>query len=177
MKMTRIILVLAVTAGLSGGLLSLADIAAKDRILENQKQAIKQGIRTIASQAAGITEVEKDLYKIFNEKEEFLGYMFLAEGQGYAGPIKILCGVDADVSRIIGIEIIESIETPGLGARINEDDFKGQFRGLDAKKKMECVKRDARGNDIQAITGATISSRSVVKILNGAIEELRKKIR
>ena len=104
--------------------------------------------------------------------------MVLAEGQGYAGPIKMLVGIAPDLSRVLGIEVIESTETPGLGARINEEEFQNQFRGLSTRGGVEYVKGKApqSDNQIQAITGATISSRTVVRIVNETIEDIRRKV-
>ena len=85
--------------------------------------------------------------------------------------------VDEGVSELLGIEVIESSETPGLGAKINEDSFKGQFRGLGILAPIQYTKGDVVAkNQIKAITGATISSKAVVNIINKRIDELRKVI-
>ena len=174
----KIALVLAITAASSGLLLSMANLMAKAKIEQNQKQAIEDGIRTIEPSAENIEEIQRDLYKLSDKKDVALGYVFLTQGQGYAGPIKLLCGVDAKIKSILGIEVIESTETPGLGARINEGWFKAQFKGLNVTKAMGYVKSKKRkSNEIEAITGATVSSRAVVDILNVAIKDLRLKLK
>ena len=69
---------------------------------------------------------------------------------------------------------MESTETPGLGARINEGWFKLQFKDLDISHNIKYSKTEPTGDDqIQAITGATVSSRSVVAIVNRRVEEIR----
>jgi electron transport complex protein RnfG len=74
--------------------------------------------------------------------------------------------------------VLESVETPGLGGEIVSRAFKGQFASLEFMPEIECVKgKKEKPNEIEAITGATISSMSVANILNrklavvaGAIE-------
>ncbi|MDD5429770.1 MAG: FMN-binding protein, partial [Candidatus Omnitrophica bacterium] len=96
------------------------------------------------------------------------------EGQGYQGTIKILTGLDTSLENLLGIEILESVETPGLGQRINDEDFRKQFINLKVSSHIECVKSDTSDeNQIKAITGATVSSRAVVNILNEEIEKIR----
>jgi len=178
MDYTRIVVMLVLTAALSGGILAVADQASREMIARNQQAAIEAGIRTIAPDAEEIKEVGDVFYKISGNGGQLLGYVVLAEGQGYAGPIKMLVGVSPDLGRVLGIEVIESTETPGLGARINEEDFQKQFRGLSSRGGVEYVKGKApqSDNQIQAITGATISSRAVVRIVNETIEDIRRKV-
>lgn len=172
----KIALALLVTAACSGMLLSLANMAAAEKIIANQKKAVEDGIRVIEPNAESIDELEKDIFKLKKGKQS-LGYAFLTEGQGYQGPIKILCGVDSQFDKILGIEIIESTETPGLGARINEAWFKKQFAALNINGLISYVKGKPQGDrEIEAITGATVSSKAVVDILNKAVSELRRKM-
>jgi|LAHU01.1.fsa_nt_gb electron transport complex protein RnfG len=178
MDYTRIVVMLVLTAALSGGILAVADQASRDMIARNQHAAIETGIRTIAPDAEEIKEIDEGFYKVAGSGSQLLGYVVLAEGQGYAGPIKMLVGIAPDLSRVLGIEVIESTETPGLGARINEEEFQNQFRGLSTRGGVEYVKGKAphSNNQIQAITGATISSRTVVRIVNETIEDIRRKV-
>jgi electron transport complex protein RnfG len=173
MKYIKIIFVLALVSIFSAGILSVADLLSRDKIIENQKKAINQAILTIMPEAQEIKK-EDGLYKIFDKNKRLTGYIFLAQGQGYQGTIKIICGISPSLDELLGIEIIESQETPGLGARINEGWFKEQFKNLNLKNKIEYTKREVtESSQIQAITGATVSSRSVVGIVNKKVEELR----
>ena len=173
MKQIRIILVLTVVSLFSAGILSLADRLTKDKIEENQRKAINEAIISIEPETRKI-EKKDDFYEIFDKNKKLLGFVFLAEGQGYQGTIKIICGLSSSLDRLLGIEIIDSRETPGLGARINDSTFKGQFSKLKVSPPIEYTKTETKqDNQIQAITGATVSSRSVVNILNSKIEQIR----
>ena len=83
---------------------------------------------------------------------------------GYSGNIYIMMGVLPD-GTLGGIEILSHAETPGLGALIVEDSWKGQFKGRSLENTNFKVKKD--GGDIDQLTGATISPRAVT----GAVEK------
>jgi len=158
--------------------LSFVYNAASEKIELNAKKAINDAIITLAPSAVTINETaigNSVIYKLLDKKNIFIGYAFIAQGQGYQGKIIILAVTDSAFKAIQGIEIIESVETPGLGAKINESSFKGQFKNLNSAEKFKCVQSASENHSqIQAITGATVSSRAVVNILNTRIEELKK---
>ncbi|MFC1498940.1 RnfABCDGE type electron transport complex subunit G [Verrucomicrobiota bacterium] len=92
--------------------------------------------------------------------------------QGYGGIIKVMVGIGAD-NNIEAIEILEQTETPGLGAKIETEEFKGQFRNKGVVNLDWCkVRKD--GGEIDAITGATISSRAVAEALRKGLESFEK---
>ncbi|MFC1514619.1 RnfABCDGE type electron transport complex subunit G [Candidatus Omnitrophota bacterium] len=177
MKYVKIIVVLTLVCVFSAGILSLADLLTREKIAENQKKAFDQAITAIIPQASKV-EQEEDIYKVFDATGQLKGYIVIAEGQGYQGPIKMICGLSARLDEILGIEVLESTETPGLGARINDKEFKEQFKGLGVSGAISYTKTEpVEDGQIQAITGATVSSRSVVAILNKRIEAIRKALK
>lgn len=177
MKYLRVVIILTCVSVFSAGILSFTEQIFRNKILDNQKKAINEAITRIIPELDSI-EKENDIYKIFNKEKILLGYIFLAEGQGYQGTIKIICGIAPDLEQLLGIEIIESTETPGLGAKIAGKDFKAQFINLKILPQISCTKSKPQDdNQIQAITGATISSKSVVNILNKRIDQIRNQIR
>lgn len=99
---------------------------------------------------------ESEVYTLYTGRET-AGYAFLAIGAGYGGDISILVGLE-DSETVKGIIILSHIETPGIGDRIENDDFLGQFIGLNINDVT--LRRD--GGQVDALTAATISSRAVV---------------
>jgi electron transport complex protein RnfG len=99
-------------------------------------------------------------------------------GQGFADKIRMLFGYSPEKEQVIGFKVLESKETPGLGDKIDKDqEFTSQFNSLDVRldeenakllHDIEVVKQGKRQHEwqIAAITGATISSKAVGKILN-----------
>lgn len=113
-----------------------------------------------------------------NKKEWFtaekngkiIAYVVPAESKGYGGAIKMLVSVTPQ-GKIINFDILESKETPGLGDNASKEPFKGQFKDKEAKD-LEVVKDATKVDNIQAMTGATISSKAVTKGIKEAVEQV-----
>ena len=102
------------------------------------------------------------------------GWVIPASGQGFADRIELLLGVDPRVQTVTGIYILDQKETPGLGNKIVETAWRGQFVGKSATEKVAAVTGGgASGPQIDAITGATISSESVCNIVNATLAQMR----
>ncbi|MDP3939059.1 MAG: FMN-binding protein, partial [Deltaproteobacteria bacterium] len=103
-----------------------------------------------------------------------LGYAVVAQAPGFADMVRIIIGYDPATRTLLGMKVLESKETPGLGDRIEKDaHFVGQFEGVHTP--LEAVKPGAgKGgpSEVDLITGATISSKVVVRIINDALERL-----
>ena len=103
-----------------------------------------------------------------------VGWVIPAKGQGFADRIELLLGVDAAVSRITGVYILDQKETPGLGNKIIESGWRGQFIGKSALATVAAITGGgASGSQIDAVTGATISSESVCNIINATLAKMR----
>lgn len=148
-------------------LLALVYSAAEDRIAANQKQLIYDSINQLAPEATTQKEIEINQHNLWElyQQDRFLGYAVIISGQGYGGTIKIMAFLSPDFEKIKGIKIIEDSETPGLGSRIREKNFRRQFENLQIQEIKEA----------ETITGATISSKAVMDILDKKIEGLREK--
>ena len=100
------------------------------------------------------------------------GFAYEIQGSGYAGPIRLMMGIDAE-GKIIGVRVLAHKETPGLGDRIEVK--KGpwilQFAGLsDANPPAERWKVKKDGGQFDQFAGATITPRGVVKAVHGGLE-------
>ena len=75
----------------------------------------------------------------------------------------------------MGLEVLEQVETPGLGTKVTEEPFTSQFVNLNVNPEITWVKgiKPQNPNEIQAITGATISSKAIVRIINEGVKKLR----
>ena len=114
-------------------------------------------------------EIIDEIYVVYNDSNT-IGYAYIAEGKGYGGYIDILVGLE-DEDTIKGINIIKHSESPGLGARIIEDEYRDQYIGLDiADSEMRF-----NGGQIDSITGATISSKAVADaVRTTALEKVQE---
>lgn len=105
---------------------------------------------------------------------ELAGWVAKAGGQGYADRIEALVGLSPDGGTITGLFVLEQKETPGLGNKITLPDWRAQFAGKTTGAPLRVVKGGGAGpGEIDAVTGATISSRSVTDIVNRAVADLR----
>lgn len=93
-----------------------------------------------------------------------LGYIFITSSQGYGGEVKVMTAVGTGGSVISMKVLAVDSETPGLGTNALNADWWGQFSGMSGSL---AVKKD--GGNVDALTGATITSRAVVKAVNTAL--------
>ena len=97
------------------------------------------------------------------------------EGNGFQGKIRIIVGVNKNINNLLGLEVLEQLETPGLGAKVAETPFTKQFKNILLTPEVVAVKgiTPSNPNEIEAITGATISSKAIVRIINDGIKRLK----
>ncbi len=121
-----------------------------------------------------VAEPDKDepvVYGGHDEQGDFVGYAVPAAGPGFQDTIALLYGYMPADRQVVGMEILESRETPGLGDKIYKDaDFVAEFSALLVDPEIVAVKKGTKTgpNQVDAITGATISAKAVVRIINEA---------
>lgn len=169
------IIVLTFIAGLSGYLLAQVYKTTKPKIEEIKKQEEEKLNKEIFPE--GIKFEEKEIngikyFSVLNESGEEIGKIFEVKTMGYGGYITLKVGLDKE-NKIKNIKVKEHNETPGLGSKITQDNFLKQFTG---KTKDEIyLKKDKTDGKIDAITGATISSRAVVDGIRKLLEKINEK--
>ena len=129
-----------------------------------------------------VEEPEKDepvVYGGYDEQGDFVGYAMPGAGPGFQDTIALLYGYLPGEKKVVGMEILESRETPGLGDKIYKDAaFVANFSALIPDPDIVTVKKGTRSapNEVDAITGATISSKAVVRIINEGQARWRGKL-
>lgn len=112
-----------------------------------------------------ISEVYKDIVG-----DEVIGYTFKVLPKGYGGEMNVLVGISIE-GEITGLKVVGHSETPGLGAKSTEESFQGQFAGMSASTPLTVIKSGTAGdNQVQAITGSTITTQAVTDGVNAALE-------
>ncbi len=122
----------------------------------------------------GAPSKETLVYRGLDDSGAPIGWAVPAEGSGFQDAINLIYGFDPKNKSIIGMEILDSRETPGLGDKIGYDEhFRANFKQLSVEPSIELVKKGEKTapNQVDAITGATISSRAVVGILQNSTKE------
>jgi Na+-transporting NADH:ubiquinone oxidoreductase subunit C len=112
------------------------------------------------------------------------GYALPVGGPGFWGPISGIVGISPDGGKITGLAFYRHNETPGLGGRITEDWFTGQFKGLpifpvEGDRNIFYLRPEGTGsapNELDAITGATNTSAAVQAFLNRELDTFLREI-
>ncbi len=161
-------------SGLAGVHLSLSG-----RIQENKLAAtIKQIPELVNGAVKGepTTMGEQNVYRALDADGKLTGWILPASGLGFADKIDLLIGLSADGQEILGLYVLDQKETPGLGNKIEATDWRGQFNHKWGNGRIDVVKTKAAqaDNSIQAVTGATVSSKAVVDIVNRSVVAFRK---
>lgn len=118
-------------------------------------------------------EIEGERVFTYVENGEELAYAFPFTGSGLWGTVEGYAGISTDLTELLGVVFIDHEETPGLGGRIDELQYREQFRDIDLTDETGgdyIVTRPASGGNVDAIAGATQTSNSVVNMLNDDIQ-------
>jgi len=117
----------------------------------------------------------KRMFAGYDGSGRFLGVVVEASERGYADLITGMYAYLPDKKIVSGFQVVDMRETPGLGNRIGSDEkFAENFKHLDASHPIKTVKHGTKQNpwEIDAISGATISSRAVGKMLQKSVQEI-----
>ena len=102
------------------------------------------------------------------------GYIFVTSAKGYGGDVSVMTAVDPD-GKVIEVSILDaSNETPGLGQNVTKEKFYSQFKGKESGIKVVKSGVAAGENEVNAVTGASISSKAVNSAVNKALEQFEE---
>ena len=189
----KLIFALAIAGLLSGIILVATYLYTDPLIIANREKAIQRAIFQVLPDCSnyetlifkdgklikkeeGSQQQDKDsplIYAGYGDENEFVGFAIPGSEPGFQDLISAIYGYDVNSEIIMGFEVLESKETPGLGDKIFKDaDFQTNFNQLSVKPQIVTVKKGekTKENQVEAITGATISSKAVVKLLNNSVE-------
>lgn len=156
-------------------------LGIRDYTLPKIRRYQEVRLKTTILEAAGIDYNENDFDELFREKirgmekngiQFYLSpeslYILEFEGRGLWGMINGIVTLGADLETIKGVKIISQEETPGLGARIEEEEYLNQYNEKKVSPQLIMVlrRRATEINEVDAISGASISCQALVDILN-----------
>ncbi|RNC29600.1 MAG: Electron transport complex subunit RsxG [Candidatus Dichloromethanomonas elyunquensis] len=140
---------------------------AKQKEAELNNLALKSLV-TVADQYASVEG--KTGWYTASKDGKVIAYLVPSESKGYGGTIKLLVAVGPD-NKVIKYTILDAKETPGLGDKAGKAPFGEQFAGK-SSDHLIVTKDPSNKDDIQAISGATITSRAVTLAVKNAIDEV-----
>lgn len=158
-------LILGLICFLAAGLLALVNFLTTSKIMAQEALKQENSLKEILPEGIFFEPLRLNsdtaYYKVLDKNKRLIGVVFKASAKGYSGMIDTLAGMTVE-GKITAIKILSQNETPGLGSRITEPGFTGQFKG----------KFNPDLKDIQAITGATISSKAVIDSVKNKASEI-----
>ncbi|MCF8257142.1 MAG: FMN-binding protein [Flavobacteriales bacterium] len=177
----------------SGLILVSVYLFTKPIIEQNKADAMREAIftvlpgtttfKTLVLENGELTEADKageeSVFLGLNDQNAMTGFAISGKESGFQDIIGVLYGYDAVNRRIIGYQVLDCKETPGLGDKIFKNTaFVANFTALAVEPEIVLVKNGAKQqpNEVDAITGATISSKTVVKLLNRSMEKWKAPI-
>jgi electron transport complex protein RnfG len=177
-EILRLCLVLTVIAVISAGVLAYVSQKTAEPIERSLREEKMSAVRQVLPPFDN--EPDKDTVTIATEEGEIACYRGTKDGvvvgaafsvtapNGYSGPIELMVGVDT-AGVVQGIKVLRHLETPGLGAKIETEQFESNYKGksLTNPAVWDVVKD---GGTFKQITGATISSRAVTHAVARGLE-------
>ena len=164
-SMAKTVVTLLLFAAVVAGLLGLVNNITEQRIAEYKADKIQMAMKAVLparEYSEQYYDGEEDLVsKVFMAGDE--GWVISLTPSGFGGLIDMLVGVDKS-GAVTGVSIVSMSETSGLGANAARESFRSQYIG-----KTGSVKLKKQGGDIDALTGATVTSTAVTKGVNAAL--------
>nr|VFK10178.1 MAG: electron transport complex protein RnfG [Candidatus Kentron sp. LPFa]VFK26239.1 MAG: electron transport complex protein RnfG [Candidatus Kentron sp. LPFa] len=138
------------------------------------------------TEAKAKEDKKEPFYAVYDSSNILLGVAMQGAAQGYQDIVRILFGYDADKQQIVGMTVLKSVDTPGLGDKKTVEKnkkFMANFSGLDVgltedksaiEHPIETVKHGSKTKDwqVDAMSGATITSRAIAKGMDKTVREL-----
>jgi len=163
--------------------LAMTNEVTKDKILEQRAYANELAKKEVLPEASTFEDVTGDelvalteayapvieVYKGLNDSNEIIGYVFKSTPSGFGGNVAVVTGINVS-GTMTGVRIGSHNETPGLGAKATDPDFYEQYTGMATDSPIGVAKSNPSETDIQAITGATISSSAITSGVNASID-------
>ena len=140
-----------------------------DTLEKNKAESTKKIVLPEASSFVEMDSME-NTFKGLDNSQNTIGYVFITSQKGYGGEIKVMTGISKD-NKVEGVSILSQNETPGLGTNTTNDNFRNQYKKSVPINGFNIVKSEAKDGEIEAITGATISSKAVTDAVNCALEK------
>jgi electron transport complex protein RnfG len=179
---------LAIAGFLSGIIIITVYLVTFDTIAENKARELREAVfrvipgvsqmqklrydgETLVVMPEDAKDDENTVYGGYDDEGTFIGYAIVNAGPGFQDTIRVIYGYQPAERKVVGMWILESRETPGLGDKIYKDAaFVANFDDLAIDPQIDTVKKGTKSaaNEIDAITGATISSKAVARIMNEA---------
>ncbi len=162
-------LILAIVCVFSSGSLTFVYLKTKTAIEDSKLAGVKRLQNELFPEAEKFEDESENVKRALGKNGEYLGKVVSIKSQGYGGDIDMRVGIAKD-NTVSAVKVLKHKETPGLGTKALTSEFLSQYKG----KKSENIfltKDDQKNGRIDAVTGATITSRAVTSGVRAASRE------
>ena len=169
-EIIRVGLILFAITAIAAFVLAGVNKATAPVIQEQQEQKMQEAMKKVLPDATEFEKKEQELPQETCVTEIYgsdAGFVVMASPKGYGGEISMVVGIDNNLT-VTGISIISQGETAGLGAKCVDEEWQKQFVGK--TENIEVSKNGSKGNQIDAISSATITSKAVTSGVNDSID-------
>ena len=160
------VICVVVSAALAG-----TNLLTKDKIAEQQALKAEESRGIVLDSADSFEAQDNGEYYAGIKDGQTVGYVFETESKGYGGTVRVMTGISSE-GEITGVVVLSHSETPGLGANAEKEDFRNQYKQAAPESGIEIVKYQTPAEgQIEAMTGATITTKAVTQAVNQAVEK------
>ena len=163
----KLAIILLLITAVVAGLLGLVNMLTADKIAENTAKKANEAMQTVLP-ASSYEKLDISAEGISEAYKAEQGYVIRLNAMGFGGAIDMMVGIDLS-GAVTGISVISHGETASLGAECTRADWQSQFVGTSGNLQ---VSKD--GGTIDALTGATVTSRAVTEAVNRAVEFVKE---
>lgn len=185
-KLLDVLFILVLGIVSAAGLLGIRSYSAP-LIVRYQEARLRSAILAAAGVAVPESETEAAFAASMKQAEVgdfeyYLGpgdvYVFEFAGRGLWGRIEGVVTLDPDLETIRAVQVMAQEETPGLGSRIGDANYLGGFKGKKVAPELTLAlrKKASSATEVDAVSGATISSRALVDIINAAVGDFQRRM-
>lgn len=161
-EIAKLGLTLMIISLIAGAALSFTNYYTAKQIEKQREMLMKESLNKVID--AESFKEKDNYYEAYDKDGNIIGRVLKVQAPGYSSTISALVGIDTG-NKIKGVAVVSQQETPGLGSNIEKDSFLSQFIGKEEGSLV--LKKD--GGSIDAVTGATISSRALTDGIKNAI--------
>ncbi len=155
-------------------LLAATNLMTRSKIAEMDQQSEAASRRLVLPGAASFEDAKDKTYAVGKKGGDISGYVFTTKAKSYGGDMNVMTGIDKN-GKVTGVVILSISDTPGLGLNAQKDSFRDQYKQAVPENGFEVIKSgSAKDGQIEAMAGATITSKAVTKCVNEAIESYQK---
>ena len=171
--------ILCVICLITTGLLSLTYELTREQRAKQEEAAANANRLALFPEAAGFLSFDlpepgnivgglKEIMQVQSSDGKSLGYLVVGERRGYGGQVPVMIAISNE-GIISGVRVLSNEETPGLGKKVEGSAFLQQFFLKPADRKFALSAQSGQDQQVDAISGATISSRAVTEAVNIAV--------